>query len=348
MTRSRFLLGAALLAVGAAAAAHAAEDNPPPAGQAASPERNALTQPEIRTLISQLGDPEYSVREQATKKLEQAGIDAVGPLAAAAAGENLEVICRAVRALARILESKDDATFDAVEQALERLEESSHRPAARRAAEALLLQSARRWKRAVARIHELGGELKWTDREGNPAFRVQDPERGGRPYVVIPRQWKGGDAGLVNLKRMARHVPDSPFFGLPSLYVIDGAPVSEAAIDRLREELPALDVQNRGAARLGVSCTAGIRACRVNGVEKNSPADRAGILPNDEIVSFDGKSLVTEEGEDEPGFKRLIKITARHDAGDKVELEILRAGKLVKIEAELTGWTSPRPEEKKD
>src|ERR1700693_3802479 len=50
-------------------------------------------------LIGQLGSPRFEVREEATKKLEQSGIDAVGPLLAAAGGDNLEVTCRAIRAL---------------------------------------------------------------------------------------------------------------------------------------------------------------------------------------------------------------------------------------------------------
>src|SRR5579871_1674039 len=66
-------------------------------------------------LIAQLGSPRFEAREEATKRLEQAGIEAVGPLLAAASGDSLEVTCRAIRALGAIFDSEDDATFDAVE-----------------------------------------------------------------------------------------------------------------------------------------------------------------------------------------------------------------------------------------
>jgi hypothetical protein len=317
------------------------------AGETARGGPNSSSQNEIRALVARLGDPQFTLREEAAKKLEQAGIDAIAPLEAAAAGDNLEVTCRAVRVLSRIFQSQDEGTFDGVEAALERLEESSNRSAARRASDALVLQSARRWKRAAARIHELGGELQWSDQEGNLAFRVRDPERGGRPYVVIPPEWKGSDAGLANLKRMARQAPDSPVFGLPDLYIIDGCSVSEQALQQLQQTLPTLVIQRRKGARLGVSCDSGMRSCRVITVQKNSPAERAGLLSQDEIVSFDGEALLAEGQEGESGFARLIELTGRHRPGDKVELEVLRSGKIIKLEAELMGWTSAKSDDEK-
>src|SRR5262245_9653078 len=122
----------------------------PPTGQsqlADPPSREpASTRAERRqtavALASRLGKPRYEVREEATRKLEQLGIDAIEPLLAAAAGDNLEVISRAVRALTTIYDSEDDATFDAAEVALEQLTESSNRAAAQRAAAALAPQDA--------------------------------------------------------------------------------------------------------------------------------------------------------------------------------------------------------------
>lgn len=311
---------------------------------AAAPKANDLPPRAIHALILQLGDPQFVVREEATKALEQAGVAAVEPLLAAAAGENLEVTCRAIRVLSRLFDSNDEATFDLVELALERLEQSPNRSAARRAAEALAAQSARRWKRAAARIKELGGELRSAEQNGNLAFAIQD-ERAAVAIVVIPPEWKGGDAGLVNLKRMVR--PDYPNYGLPNLYIIDGAPVSAAGIEKLCQALPGLrdKIQHRGAARLGISCFAELRTCRVSGVEKNSPAARAGIQRDDEIVRFDGESLTGEDGK--TGFEKLIEITGKHKAGDKIALEVLRAGTLVQVEAELTGWTTAKPDEQK-
>src|SRR5438552_11534916 len=75
-------------------------------------------------LAARLGSPQFEVREEATRKLEALGADAVEPLLAAARGENLEVTCRAIRALSSIFESDDDNTFDVAEAALEKLAES--------------------------------------------------------------------------------------------------------------------------------------------------------------------------------------------------------------------------------
>src|SRR5262249_30382766 len=159
--------------------------------------------------------PRYNVREEATTKLEQLGIDAIGPLLAAASGENLEVISRAVRALAVIYDSEDEATFDAAELALEQLAESSNRSAAQRAAVVLAPQDAlwtpetdkrrfRRWKRAITRIRELGGEIRRLDQNGradqnnNEKDILDAPGEYPSLMVVLNERWTGGGAGVVN------------------------------------------------------------------------------------------------------------------------------------------------------
>ena len=70
--------------------------------------------------IAGLGDAHFEAREAAMRQLSKWGTAAVDPLAQAAAGDNLEVTWRAIRALGRILDTDDEAQFDAAEAALER------------------------------------------------------------------------------------------------------------------------------------------------------------------------------------------------------------------------------------
>ena len=154
----------------------------PPAGDSANESEDAVKlQAERRraaiSSITQLGNPRFEIREEATKKLEQAGIEAVGPLLTAAAGDNLEVTCRAIRALGAIFDSDDEALFDAAEVALEQLAESSNRSAAQRALTILAPQDLhgtpgsdsrryRRWKKAIVRIRALGRIVKQLEASG--------------------------------------------------------------------------------------------------------------------------------------------------------------------------------------
>jgi HEAT repeat protein len=66
----------------------------------------------IETLIRQLGDPAYAVRERATADLVACGLPAVGPLRQAQADADVEVARRAERCLAR-LERVPSATLSA-------------------------------------------------------------------------------------------------------------------------------------------------------------------------------------------------------------------------------------------
>ncbi len=302
----------------------------------------------VVALISRLGSPQFEIREEATRKLEQFGIDAIEPLLAAAGGENLEVTCRAFRVLGTIYDSDDATTFDAAEAGLEKLATSSLRSVVLRARAILSPQDAnwppqpdsrriRRWKRAISRIEALGGLVPRKQREGD--FRNAELEFGGifPEYIMLTEEWKGGDAGLVNLKRMGESLPTYLTARLPPVYVINGADVSGAAVEQLQQSLRSmqvqLEVQTRGRARLGVQTMD--RSCLVSGVEKGSAADKAGLQPGDQILKYDGEELTD--------FDHLAKITSGHNVGDKVLLEVLRDGQTLMLNAELTGWTPGKP-----
>jgi len=317
----------------------------PPAGEAPNADHPPRDPASIRAerrqtaanLASRLGNPRYEVREEATRKLGQLGVDAIEPLLAAAGSENLEVVARAVRALTAIYDSEDDATFDAAEVALEQLTESSNRSAAQRAAMALSPQDAlwtpetdprrlRRWRRAIVRIRELGGVVRRVDPNGTDKDPLEAaPEEYPSLMVRLDEAWKGGGAGVVNVKRLSVRMP------LPQVYVISGADVPDEAIAGLRRAYPPMRIELRGSAMLGVSCDRG--ACRVDRIEPNSAAHKAGLQPGDVILKYDGETLAN--------FERLIEITSGHKPGDKVELEVRRGETTLTLEARLTGWSPP-------
>jgi len=65
----------------------------------------------------------------------------------------------------------------------------------------------------------------------------------------------------------------------------------------------------------------------------DSPADKAGLLMKDVILSFDGK--IVEERDDLP------LMVADTPIGKKVEIEVLRAGNIKKLQATVSGMTEP-------
>jgi S1-C subfamily serine protease len=77
----------------------------------------------------------------------------------------------------------------------------------------------------------------------------------------------------------------------------------------------------------------------VNSVADGSPAKKAGLEPGDVITSFAGLPVEAEKDEDLGSFQRLV---AGFKAGEKAELEILRAGKPRHVTLEVA--TQPRVE----
>lgn len=317
-----------------------AGDEPARAGQSAAGERPAesANQAERRRaaalLIAQLGSPRFDVREEATKKLEQFGADAVAPLLAAAGGDSLEVTCRALRALGAISASDDIATFDAVEAGLEKLSASVNHSAARRSSALLSSLAHRRWRMAILRIRDLGGIVRRMDLAPGQEKEILDslPEEYVLPTVILTDTWKGGGAGLVNLQRLAaRGIP-------PTVYVTKGSGVPADAIAQVQQAVPQMRVEPRGNAMLGVTFAVD-GDCVVRAVSPNSAADKAGMKDGDRIVKYDGEALTSS--------KRLVEITGDHKPGDKVIVEVLRGVETITLEAQLTGWAVEIPSEPK-
>jgi hypothetical protein len=97
---------------------------------------------QIREWVAALDHDSFAEREAATRRLIQAGREAVAPVTEAGLRENLEVTTRATQILVELYKSGDAATADAAELGLEQLLASGQPTATRRAAVAFDLQGA--------------------------------------------------------------------------------------------------------------------------------------------------------------------------------------------------------------
>lgn len=283
---------------------------------------------QIARWITDLGAPEYDLREAATVKLSQAGAPAVEPLLLAAEGNSLEVSSRAIRALQALYLNPDESLQESAESALEKLTASTNKGVARRATTALAQRVAHQQQRALKKIERAGGIITYFT-------TPQGPAKGhfGEAKLVdirIDEGWKGGNAALEPLRKLK---------DLPKLYIIDGAPVADHAVDSLHADLPFLAVEHRGRALLGVEGQMTEGMCLISGVAEQGAAAKAGIKPGDIIVKYDGVEL--------KNFKELIDLTKKKRAGDKVAVEVMRPdldntqGQRLKLTIELGGWRSP-------
>jgi hypothetical protein len=306
----------------------------PPAGKPEQSSSAAKVPADIPAAISQLGDERYEVREAATRQLSHTGVQSIAPLLKAATGDNLEVTWRAIKVLTRILDTDDEAVFDSAEAALEQLETSTNRSAARRAAVALETQPTRRWKRSLARFEAAGG---WSIVSAGDVMRDNGQMQSSAiqlpTYLVIGPDWKGGDAALIHLKRMDSVIAIE---GRLNVYVVDGSNITPQVLDDLQNSMRFIAFSSRGKARLAVSFKPDVRGriTEVGTVEPDAAElTRKNLKQGDWIVKYDGVTLID--------FEHLTRITRTHNVGDKIPVEVLREGDLVPIEIELTGWKKP-------
>ncbi|MBC7855206.1 MAG: PDZ domain-containing protein [Pirellulaceae bacterium] len=96
-----------------------------------------------------------------------------------------------------------------------------------------------------------------------------------------------------------------------------GTKITPEAKDQLIVALKLAKVDYRRGAFLGVSCAPDLDGlCRISTVHPDSPASKAGLQTRDVLVRFAGKELKDFEG--------LTAIISGHQAGESIEVEILR------------------------
>jgi hypothetical protein len=325
----------------AASAANTEEplgDAATPAGQAVSPGEPvapvatpplpAVEPAKLAGWIAQLDDDLFAVREAAQQQLAAVGAAALADVGQVAANGSLESSTRAVAILLGWSQSTDAGLSLG---ALEQLAALKNRPtesalAAQRLADV-------REAAALKAIVELGGQVDFDRQIG--AVHGPTPSL----QVIIGPQWKGGLEGLRHLQAVRRastvsfHSSDigedavEHLAALTHLHRIEfyqdpDAQVSPEAVNKLKERLPQVAVEVRGAARLGIAgphLIAGMPnpgGANVTQVLPNSAAAKAGLVQGD---------LITHIAESEvKDFEHLTKEIAKCRPGQSVALKVTR------------------------
>lgn len=125
----------------------------------------------------------------------------------------------------------------------------------------------------------------------------------------------------------------SPVFAIPelrTLTLIDCRGISGAELRTLRRSRPAVDVQLRGPALLGIGAMSHPEGCEIAVLKPGSAADAVGMQVGDVIVKF-GEHRISD-------FKALTRLVAMHEPGDRVPVQWLRQNQPVEQTVELGGW----------
>ena len=310
--------------------------NMPPAdttdpGEPAVASTSVIPPKRVKELIAALSSDEFGVRRQASRELIDAGHSVLPELTKAAQHGALERAIRIIGILEANYVSGDTESVRAADEALETLSGRLKQPA--RAARARTILEAHgdiRFEQTIARIREYGAELINEKAWQAPTGRVPNqifPQAASRelPRVHIDEAWTGGTDGLRWVKRLK-----STVF---RIYIISDAKLPEQAVQELMEHMGANQVQLRGTAHLGVSARPGLR-CRISTVTEGDAADRAGMQEDDVIVRF--------AGEEVRDFEDLITLIKKHDAGDEVDVDILRDEQPMTLRVKLGRWRRPK------
>jgi hypothetical protein len=283
---------------------------------------SAISDKEIARWVDELDGAQFDNRERAQKTLIEAGDKALSAVVDEARHGSLESSTRAINILLAWAESDES---ELVIAALENLVGLEDHPKQAKAAEERLFYV--REYLALKKFEELGGEyqvdLKMA-RNILPAHRLEYLQ------VIIGAEWKGNIEGLKLLEDMP-HVTTVSFHSSPlgddALKVLTKLPqirfvdlygtkrMTQDAIASIKEQLPNATFDERGPAFLGVQNGSGDHAA-VGHVVSGSPADIAGIKPDDTIMKFEGKEI--------KDFRELTTLIAEHEAGDTVTLTIIR------------------------
>jgi PDZ domain len=323
------LLGSLCLVGGLAVAPSNAADQGTPAGAAkASPSKD-----QIAHWIAALDDDHYLVRERATEHLLTAGAAALDPLLAVANSGRPEPADRAIWVLRRLGRAPDDALAVA---ALERVVQLKGRPAIVAKADSEL--GERSLAMCEQRLEPLGAKLTLRTEQFDLTNIVRVLQ------VRLGPNWHGTPEDLRAVTNLSRQL----YFDLEGSAIDDSVAkmfearkklayvrftntkISPAAIDALKQRHPDAMVLLRNHAKLGVGGQSNASGVLVSQVEPNSGAAAAGIAVGDVITTLDGQPV--------KDFDRLTVQIAQHRAGDKVDVEVIRNGKKMKLPVTLGKW----------
>ena len=135
------LVGLTAAIVGIVGFAQAWAEDQPAAKEVTKPATKTASPEDIGQWIKDLDSNSFTARQTASRKLAEAGKDAIDPLGKAATGDSLEVTRQAIDILRHHFQSGEAPLKDAAQAALKKLSESDNKSAASRASE-ILTQAA--------------------------------------------------------------------------------------------------------------------------------------------------------------------------------------------------------------
>jgi len=306
----------------------------------------------IRGWINQLGAEQFAEREAASQSLAAAGPAALGPLAEAARGGDLEVSSRAIDVIRSYLDAPavagDERGAGTVtggedvppkpgpvdlagavaaaleaERLLESLAEGPAGPAAQIAATTLEYHQLGMHEAAQERLESLGAKIS------DNYFSASSGRRGLE--VVIDSRWRGATEDLRllprlrNLRSVGIHglkADDTTLALLGRLRTLEtlqlyGTGVSDEALAALTARAPNTEIDVRKGGKLGVGGQRNVGPCQITQVVAGSAADRAGLQIGDVVLAMGGVPIKNFEG--------LTDYVGRHGPGEAIEVEVERA-----------------------
>ncbi|MEM8875145.1 MAG: S1C family serine protease [Planctomycetota bacterium] len=161
----------------------------------------------------------------------------------------------------------------------------------------------------------------WCIAAGHPGgYRADRP-----PVIRLGRVLFNGDFVVISDNTLVGGDSGGPLFDLEGSVIGIHSRIGEAASDNKHVPIDVFVSQWLGESFtepvqpiIGVSTNAANGAALVQEVARRSPADRAGIRPNDTIVRFNGTPTAT--------FDDLMVAVRRTRPGDVVDVEVQRPG----------------------
>ena len=296
---------------------------------------------QISGWIDQLAAEQFAQREAATRSLAAVGQPAIEPLRVAIGRGDLEVSSRAIEILREMLAGEDPDLAATAERALESLAEGEDVAAASMAESTLDFHTRGLADAARGRLESLGAVIT----EGF----LPSGQRG--VHALFNAAWTGTSDDLRLLVRL-RHLLHVGLHGVrlddASLAVLGrlrgvqqlqlyGTGAGDEALAALAEKLPSTKIDVRKGGKLGVAGQGLIGPCLITHVQDESAAAQAGIQMGDIVLLIDGQPV--------PNFEALTDLVGRRGPGEKIELDIERAGanpgaepQRFKRTVELGGW----------
>lgn len=298
----------------------AAEPEPATKGKTATSAARDFGAAALGKWIDDLDSASFSRRRAAVRKLHDAGLSAIAPLMAAADGDRPEVTRRAIELLDNFASQSEPDLAAAARDALERLSHSTHVLAAHHAVRALRARHLAEQRQSIERIEQLGGSVEIGDFDGGELVIAA---------VWLGREWTGAETDLEHVRALrrvqrvvlyGREFTDAaldyirPLSGLQELRLY-ATEVTDEGERSIRAAFPALSVDRRRGAMLGVRGNADAKGCRISHVQRGSAADEAGLEVGDVIVRIDAV--------DTHDMPALIAEIGKHRAGERIHLRWL-------------------------